>query len=137
MIDPSLHPSVAAEFLFELQKIFWLYLWPVLVGFVAIGAYQIYARAALMGGRNGLALFLVSSLASMVSLFGWATMARSMQVIPLYGCGVGLANVLMSRIYAVTLQKHARLRVRIPRIVWRGDEAAIQQFQQMLQGRKA
>lgn len=133
MIDPALHPSIMAELLFFAEKAFWLYLWPVLVGFVAIGAYQIYARAALMGGGNGLALFLVSSLASMLSLFGWATMARSMQIIPLYGCGVGLANVVMSRIYAVTLRMHPQLHVRIPKIIWRGNEEAVKQFQKRLQ----
>ena len=33
-------------------------------------------------------------------------MVRGMHMIPFYGCGVGLASAMMSRVYAVTMPVH-------------------------------
>lgn len=138
MIDPSLIRHVPRTVLlwFQLKVIFFLYVLPVVTGFVAIAAYQIYARTAMAGGGRGakskLALFLVSGSAATLTLFGWMLMTRNLATIPLYGCGVGLANVVMSQIYAVTLPRHAVLRVRLPKIIWRGDAAAVKRLNEAI-----
>jgi hypothetical protein len=41
----------------------------------------------------------------------------------------------MSRVYAITLPIHPRLKIRILRITWRGDAAGIEQLQQALKAR--
>jgi hypothetical protein len=132
MIDSSLHPSLLPLVWFHARQLFWMDLWPVMVGFLTIFCYQIYTRIGGMGGRSKPLVFLLSSAASALSLFGWATMVRSMRMIPLYACGVGLANLLASQIYAVTLPRHPRWRVRIPRVVWRSDAEAVKRFRERL-----
>jgi hypothetical protein len=82
-------------------------------------------------------VFVLASLVSMVSLFGWVLMARGIQMIPFYGFGFGLASAIMSRVYAITSPVHPRLKIRIIRVIWRGDKAAIQQLQQALRVRAA
>ncbi|MBV8846250.1 MAG: hypothetical protein JO307_25875 [Bryobacterales bacterium] len=132
MIDPTLNVPWLPVFLFDLKRIFFLDIWPLAVGFVTIFCYQIYGRIGSMGSRNKLLVFLVSSTASMTTLFGWATIIRSAQMIPLYGCGVGFASVLTSQIYGVTLPKHRFLRIPLPKVIWRSDHAAILQFQRSM-----
>jgi hypothetical protein len=61
-------------------------------------------------------------------------------MIPFYGCGVGLASALSSRVYAVTLPEIAmpgypRVKIRVIRVIWRGDAAGIQKLQQALRAR--
>jgi hypothetical protein len=78
----------------------------------------------------------------MVSLFGWMVMVRRVEMIPFYGCGVGLASAMMSRIYAVTMPVIAmpgyrRLKIRVIRVTWRGDTKGIEQLQQALRARAA
>ena len=64
----------------------------------------------------------------MISLFGWIMMVRGIQMIPFYGCGFGLASAMMSRVYAVTTPVHPRLKMRILRVIWRGDTEGIEQL---------
>ena len=118
--------------MFQLQQFFWLDLWPMLVGFATIFCYQINTRIAVSGARSKTLVFVMSSTASMVTLFGWVTIVRSTQMIPLYGCGVGLASVLVAQIYAVTLPRHRRLNIPVPKVVWRGDHAGVRRFQESL-----
>jgi hypothetical protein len=132
MIDPSLHLPWTVVVAFHLKRIFFLDIWPVVIGFVTIFCYQIYGRIGVMGGRSKLVIFSLSSIASMTALFGWATIIRSVQTIPLYGCGVGLASVLVSQIYAVSIARHRVLRVPYPKVIWRSDEAGIRNFQKEL-----
>src|SRR5262249_32945002 len=132
MIDTSLHPSLAPLVWFHVRQIFWVDLWPVMVGFLTIFCYQIYTRISVMGGRSKLVVFLLSAAASAMSLFGWATMVRSMRMIPLYACGVGLANLLASQIYAVTLPHHPKLRIRWPEVVWRSDAESVKKIRERL-----
>ena len=132
MIDSSLNAPLLPMLMFQLKQFFWLDLWPMLAGFATIFCYQIYTRIAVSGARSKTLVFVMSSMASMVTLFGWATIVRSTQMIPLYGCGVGLASVLVSQIYAVTLPRHRRLNIPVPKVVWRGDHAGIRQFQESL-----
>jgi hypothetical protein len=43
----------------------------------------------------------------------------------------------MSRVYAVTLPLHPRLKMRVIRVIWRGDAAGISELKQALQARAA
>ncbi|HEY2844648.1 MAG TPA: hypothetical protein VGJ09_13400 [Bryobacteraceae bacterium] len=135
MIDPSLAISSQGALLFHLKQGFWLYGWPLLIGFLTIVGYQAMGRIVMLGSAKWPTVFALGSAVSMVSLFGWVTMVRSMGMIPFYGCGVGLASAIMSRVYAVTLPRHPRLKIPTVRVVWRGDAAGIVQLQQALRAR--
>ena len=135
MIDHSLVISSHAAILFHLEQGFWLYAWPVLIGFLTILGYQAVGRIVAMGSVQWPVVFVLASLVSMVSLFGWLTMVRRMGMIPLYGCGVGLASAMTSRVYAITMPLHPLLRIRTIRVIWRGDTEGIAQLQQALRSR--
>jgi hypothetical protein len=135
LIDHSLTISQTAMLFFHLKQWFWLYAWPMLAGFMTILGYQIFSRVGATGAAKWPVTFLLSSGASMMSLFGWVMMVRGVRMIPLYGCGVGLASVLMSRIYGVMAPKHPRLKIRTLRIVWRGDRAGIDEIQKAARAR--
>jgi hypothetical protein len=137
MIDHSLVISPLGATLFHLKQGFWLYAWPMMIGFVTILGYQALARIVAMGTAKWPAVFALASVVSMVSLFGWVTMVRGIGMIPLYGCGVGLASAMMSRVYAVTLALHPWLKMRVIRVIWRGDAAGISELKQALQARAA
>jgi len=141
MIDHTLVISPAGAILFHLKQGFWLYAWPMLIGFVTILGYQALGRVVMMGTLKWPIVFGLGSVVSMVSLLGWVMMVRGMNMIPFYGCGVGLASAMMSRVYAITLpvvsmKGFPRLKVRILRITWRGDAAGIELLQQALKARK-
>ena len=137
MIDSSLHTPLWPLILFNAKQAFWFDLWPMVVGFMTIFCYQIYMRIGLMGARNKMLVFTLSSLASMLALFGWSTIVRTTRMIPLYACGVGLASVLSSQIYAVTLPRRTRLHIPWPKVIWRGDHAAIHKIQEAMAARIA
>ena len=42
---------------------------------------------------------------------------------------------MMSRVYAITMPVHPRLKLRIIRIIWRGDKEGIEKLQQALRAR--
>ena len=141
MIDHTLVISPTGAILFHLKQGFWLYAWPMLIGFVTILGYQALGRVVMMGTLKWPIVFGLGSVVSMVSLLGWVMMVRGMNMIPFYGCGVGLASAMMSRVYAITLpvvsmKGFPRLKVRILRITWRGDAAGIELLQQALKARK-
>ena len=124
MIDHTLVISPTGAILFHLKQGFWLYAWPMLIGFVTILGYQALGRVVMMGTLKWPVVFGVGSVVSMVSLLGWVMMVRGMNMIPFYGCGVGLASAMMSRVYAITLpvvsmKWFPRLKMRILRITWR------------------
>src|SRR5438045_6987577 len=96
MIDHSLAIPPMAALVFHLKQGFWLYGWPMIIGFVTIFGYQILGRIVMMGTAKWPVVFALASAVSMISLFGWVTMVRSIVMIPPYGCGVGLASALMS-----------------------------------------
>ena len=142
MIDHSLVISPLGAILFHLKQGFWLYAWPMLIGFLTILGYQAVGRIVMMGTAKWPVVFGMASVVSMVSLFGWVTMVRGMEMIPLYGCGVGLASALMSRVYAITMPAvsipiYTRRKVRILRVIWRGDTVRIAQLQRALRARSA
>jgi len=135
MIDHSLSIPPAAALVFHLKQGFWLYAWPMIIGFVTILGYQALGRVVMMGAAKWPVVFAMASVVSMISLFGWVTMVRFIGMIPLYGCGVGLASAIMSRIYAVTMPLHPKLKLRVIRVIWRGDTEGIQKLQQALRAR--
>jgi hypothetical protein len=135
MIDHSLVISPTAALVFHLKQGFWLYGWPMIIGFVTIIGYQALGRVVMMGAAKWPVVFALASVVSMISLFGWVTMVRFMGMIPLYGCGVGLASAIMSRVYAITMPIHPKLKMRILRVVWRGDKEGIERLQQALRAR--
>jgi hypothetical protein len=95
-----------------------------------------------MGTAKWHVVFALASVVSMMSLFGWVMMVRGMEMIPLYGCGVGLASAMMSRVYAITMPviyipSYPRLKMRIIRVIWRGDSKGVEQLQQALRARVA
>ncbi len=137
MIDHSLVISPWGPILFHLKQGFFLYVWPMLIGFVTILGYQMLGRIGMMGIAKWPVVFVLGCVVSMVSLFGWVMMARGIQMIPFYGFGFGLASAIMSRVYAITTPVHPRLKIRILRVIWRGDKKGIEQLQQALRARAA
>lgn len=135
MIDHSLAIPPTAALVFHLKQGFWLYGWPMIIGFVTILGYQALGRVVMMGAAKWPVVFALATVVSMISLFGWVTMVRFIGMIPLYGCGVGLASAMMSRIYAVTMPLHPKLKMRVIRVIWRGDTEGIQKLQQALRAR--
>jgi hypothetical protein len=137
MIDHTLVISPWGAPLFHLKQGFFLYVWPMLIGFVTILGYQSLGRIGMMGTVKWPVVFGLGCLVSMISLFGWVMMARGIQMIPFYGCGFGLASAMMSRIYAVIAPVHPRLKMRIPRVIWRGDTDSIAKLKEALRARAA
>jgi|GEM_PF-3005794 len=137
MIDSTLTVSPLPAAIFYLKQGFWLYGWPLLIGFLTIIGYQTLGRVVMLGTMKWPVVFCLASIVSMFSLFGWVTMVRSIEMIPFYGCGVGLASATMSRIYAITMPIHARFGVRTVRVIWRGDREGIRQLQESLRARAA
>lgn len=140
MIDHTLVISPTGAILFHLKQGFWLYAWPMMIGFLTILGYQALGRVVMMGTLKWPLVFGLGSVVSMVSLVGWVMMVRGMNMIPFYGCGVGLASAMMSRVYAITLpvvsmRWFPQLRIRVLRVTWRGDAAGIEELQQALRAR--
>ena len=132
MIDSSLTVSPLPAVLFYLKQGFWLYGWPMLIGFLTITGYQVLGRIVMIGAVRWPVIFCLASAVSMMSLFGWVTMVHSVAMIPFYGCGVGVASATMSRVYAITMPLHPRLGVRMPKVIWRGNKEGIQRLQDTL-----
>jgi len=140
MIDHSLVIPPMAALEFHLRQGFLLYGWPMIIGFVTIIGYKALGRVVIMGAAKWPVVFGLAAVVSMISLFGWVTMVRFIGMIPLYGCGVGLASAMMSRVYAITMPVVAvpgypRLKIRILRVIWRGDKEGIEKLQQALRAR--
>jgi hypothetical protein len=135
MIDHTLVISPEAALVFHLKQGFFLYVWPMLIGFLTIFGYQTLGRIGMMGNVKWPVVFALGCAVSMISLFGWVMMVRGIEMIPFYGCGFGLACAVMSRVYAIITPVHPRLKVRIVRVIWRGDKEGIQKLQQALRAR--
>ena len=135
MIDHSLAIPPAAALVFHLKQAFWLYAWPMIIGFLTIIGYQALGRVSMTGAVKWPVVFGLGTVVSMVSLLGWIMMSRGIHMIPFYACGVGLASAMMSRVYAITMPVHPRLKFRIIRVIWRGDKQGIERLQQALRAR--
>ena len=137
MIDHALVVPPAAALMFHLKQSFFHYLWPMLMGFVTVVGYQTLNRIATAGAVKWPVLFVLASIVSMISLFGWVMMSRGLDRIPLYGMGFGFGTAMMSRVYAVTLPRHRRLKVKLLRVTWRGDKAGIEKLHEAFKTRPA
>jgi hypothetical protein len=137
MIDHTLVISPAAALVFHLKQGFFLYAWPMLMGFVTVVGYQTLNKIGMAGTAKWPILFLLASVVSMITLFGWVMMSRGLERIPLYGMGFGLGTAMMSRVYALTLPIHPRLKMRFLRVTWRGDAEGIERLKQGLRARAA
>src|SRR5579863_2086299 len=137
MIDHTLIISPEAGIVFHLKQDFWMYAWPMIIGFVSILGYQTMGRLSMMGNTKWPVVFVLGSVVSMVSLFGWTLMVRRAPMIPFYGCGFGLASAMMSRVYAITMPFHRRFKMPIPRVIWRGDADGIEKLKAALRARAA
>ncbi len=140
MIDHSLVISPVGALVFHLKQGFWLYGWPMIIGFLTILGYQSLGRIAAMGTVKWPFVFAVGSVVSMVSMLGWVMMVRGIHMVPFYGCGVGLASAMMSRVYAITIPvismpSYPRLRMRTIQVIWRGDAEGIEKLRQALRAR--
>jgi hypothetical protein len=135
MIDHSLVVSPIAALMFHLKQGFWLYAWPMIVGFLTILGYQILGRIVMIGAAKWPVVFGLGSVIAMISMFGWVMMVRGIHMIPFYGCGVGLASAMMSQVYAITMPVHPLLRLPLPRVTWRGDTEGIEKLRQALRAR--
>ena len=137
MIDQSLTLSASTLTLYYLRKAFFLYFVPFLVGFATVVCYQVYSRIATSpAARRKLPVFLASALSAMAMMLGWSLMVRTMAMVPFYGCGVGLANVVTSQVYAVFMPVHRVLRFRFPKVVWRSDIVAVEDIRNRMSARQ-
>jgi hypothetical protein len=102
MIDPALEMSHAAVWLFWAKTILFIYITPVLLGFLVATLFPIGARFAAQH-RPFVMVVLGSAIAPAVMLLGWSFVAREMITAPLYGLGYGLGIALLSRVHSIRL----------------------------------
>jgi hypothetical protein len=126
MIDKTLTIPPNGVLLFYGKYVFWSYFFPAFMGFFSVLCIQIYSR---IGGMRNIKMhtaFLCAAFSAMVNLWGWAHMVRTPAMIPFYGCGVGSAAAVMSRIFAIIKDQRTRWKVPLPRVIWKGNAAEIQ-----------
>ena len=126
MVDKTLLIPPDGALLFNLKQAFWGYFFPILMGFFSVVCIQVYSRIGTMRSIQAHTAFLCAAASAMVNLWGWAHMARTPAMIPFYGCGVGAAAAMMSRIFAIIKDQRTRWRVPVPRVIWKGNAAEIQ-----------
>jgi hypothetical protein len=131
MIDKTLIPP-DGMFLFQAKQTFWLYFFPLLMGFTSVACIQVYSRIGMMRNIKMRTAFLCASTAAMINLWGWAHMARTPTMIPFYGCGVGLAAAVMSQIFAIIKKQRTPWKWQVPHVVWKGNVAEIEALKERM-----
>jgi hypothetical protein len=126
MVDKTLLIPPEGALVFHAQQAFWGYVFPILMGFISVVCIQIYSRIGTLRNIKMHTAFLCAAISAMVNLWGWAHMARTPAMIPFYGCGVGVAAAVMSRIFAIIKDQRTRWKVPVPRVIWKGNAAEIQ-----------
>lgn len=111
MIDPTVHIPGAVLYWFLARKIFFVYVTPVLLGFLVATLYPIGARAAAKQ-KSFFAVTLAGALAPSVMLLGWSFVARAIVTAPLYGLGYGLGIAMLSRVHSITLWPRLKIETR-------------------------
>lgn len=101
--------------LFELKKIFFLFVTPLLVGFLVSVLYPLGQRMALQH-RPFLLVIVFAGLGPTAMLFGWSLVIRTLWTAPMYGLGYGLGVACMSRVH--------KLRLWPPKVITRRAQAA-------------
>jgi len=133
MVDKTLLISPNGVFLFHLKQLFWAYVFPVFMGLFSVVSVQVYSRVGSVRDIKMHTAFLCASTAAMINLWGWSHMIRTPAMIPFYGCGVGLAAAMMSRMFAIVQQQRTRWNVKVPRVIWKGNRAEIEAMKARMQ----
>ncbi len=126
MIDKTLMIPSDGMLWFYGKHVFWNYVFPAFMGFFSVLCIQIYSRVGSMRNIKMHTAFLCAAFSAMINLWGWAHMVRTPAMIPFYGCGVGSAAAVMSRIAAIIKDQRTRWKVPVPRVIWKGNAAEIQ-----------
>lgn len=126
MIDNSLIVPPDAAFWFYAKQAFWTYMFPAWMGFFSVLCIQVYTRIGIAGNVKMHSAFIWAAISAMANLWGWAHLVRTPSMIPFYGCGVGVAAAMMSRIFAIIKDPRTRWKVPVPRVIWKGNTAEIQ-----------
>jgi hypothetical protein len=125
MIDATLNMSHAAVWLFLARKIFFMYVTPVILGFLVAVLFPIGSRFAAQH-RPFWQIVGAAGVAPAVMLMGWAFVARALVTAPLYGLGYGLGVALLSRVHTLTLwPPRVVTRKQIHRRIIGGDTIAV------------
>lgn len=111
MIDHSL-PVNHAVYWFYMRLIFFVYLTPVLLGFLVATLYPIGAKFASQH-RPFLQVAAMAALAPSVMLLGWTVVARGrFTTAPMYGLGYGLGVAMLSRVHSIRFWPRIRIETR-------------------------
>jgi len=102
MIDTTLDMSHAAVWVFFARKIFFMYVTPLILGFLVAVLYPIGSRFAAQH-RPFWQIVSAAGVAPAVMLTGWAFVARAVITAPLYGLGYGLGVAMLSRVHTLTI----------------------------------
>jgi hypothetical protein len=98
----AIPPSPWSVALFELKRIFFLFLTPILVGFLVSVLYPLGQRMALQH-RSFITVALVAALGPSAMLFGWSLVTRTLWTAPMYGLGYGFGVACLSRVHKLSL----------------------------------
>lgn len=88
--------------LFYLKKALFLFVVPILIGFLVSVLYPLAQRAAAQH-RGFVRVMLIAALGPTCMLFGWTMVVRTIWTAPMYGLGYGLGVALMSRVHSIKL----------------------------------
>lgn len=100
MIAVPLSPWTVAAF--ELKKAFFLFLIPILVGFLVAVLYPMGQRMALHH-RPFWMVVLVAAMGPAAMLLGWSLVIRTLWTAPMYGLGYGFGVACLSRVHKLRL----------------------------------
>jgi hypothetical protein len=92
----------AALWFFLARKMFFMYVTPVMLGFLVAVLFPIGSRFAAQH-RPFWQVVGAAAVAPAVMLTGWSFVARALITAPLYGFGYGLGVALLSRVHTLTL----------------------------------
>lgn len=118
-------------------KIFYVvssYLWPSILSFAAITMFQLQFRLTSSGATKR-TVFSMCVLASGSMLLALRAISFSPNAGPSYVAGMAAGYTVMSRLYAVRMREVLR-RVRVPWPIWRGDRAAVEEFDRVVRERR-
>jgi hypothetical protein len=127
VVDKTLLLNPEGVIWFQTKQIFWMYVFPMIMGFLGVLCIQIYQRVGQVQNVTSKIAFLCAGCSAMLNLWGWAHMVRTPAMIPFYGCGVGLMAAMMAKVHAIVIQQYWGLK--LPRVIWKGDSIGIAELQ--------
>jgi hypothetical protein len=87
---------------FELKKVLFLFVIPVLIGFLVSVLYPLGQRMAAQH-RPFVMVMLFAALGPAAMLFGWSLVVRTLWTAPMYGLGYGFGVACLSRVHKLSL----------------------------------